>query len=249
MHVFSLVEEFVVCSVCVRHGACRPWDPWWLRLSPCPREAPVQTGKETFKLQGEESPHTGTLSAVKNGRGQVTPQFGGVFWKRDLSGGREKQREIHTRRQGGLREHAVFTSWMWLTVVYTQTGFRYLRFIRSGPVFFILNPFFWNVFFSSWRQQLLCRQNQKFFLRVRLPFFFFSSFELLILYWKFPGGSDSNKSAYNAGDPSSIHGSGRSPGGGHGNPFQYSCLGNVMDQGVWWATVHGITKSQAPFSD
>ena len=80
-------------------------------------------------------------------------------------------------------------------------------------------------------------------------FFFFSSFELLILYWRFPGGSDSNKSACNAGYPSSIRGSGRSPGGGHGNPFQYSCLGNVMDQGVWWATVHGITKSQAPFSD
>ena len=36
----------------------------------------------------------------------------------------------------------------------------------------------------------------------------------------------------------------RSPGGGHGNPLQYSCLKNPMDRGVWWATVHGVTKSQ-----
>ena len=37
--------------------------------------------------------------------------------------------------------------------------------------------------------------------------------------------------------------SGRSPGGGHGNQLQYSCLENPMDRGAWWATVHGITKS------
>ena len=34
-----------------------------------------------------------------------------------------------------------------------------------------------------------------------------------------------------------------SPGGGHGNPFQYSCLENPMNRGSWWATVHGVTKS------
>ena len=48
----------------------------------------------------------------------------------------------------------------------------------------------------------------------------------------------------NAGDAGQIPGSGRSPGGGHGNPLQYSRLGNPMDRGTWWATVHGITKSQ-----
>ena len=37
---------------------------------------------------------------------------------------------------------------------------------------------------------------------------------------------------------------GRSPGEGHGNPLQYSCLENPMDRGAWWATVHGVTKSQ-----
>ena len=52
------------------------------------------------------------------------------------------------------------------------------------------------------------------------------------------------KSACNAGDPSLIPGSGRSPGGGYGNPLQYSCLENPMDRGAWQALVHGITKSQ-----
>ena len=37
---------------------------------------------------------------------------------------------------------------------------------------------------------------------------------------------------------------GSSPGGGHGNPLQYSCLENPMDRGAWWATVHRVTKSQ-----
>ena len=41
-----------------------------------------------------------------------------------------------------------------------------------------------------------------------------------------------------------IPGSGRSPGGGHGNPFQYSCLENPIDRGAWQATVHSVTKSQ-----
>ena len=44
-------------------------------------------------------------------------------------------------------------------------------------------------------------------------------------------------------DMGSIPGSGRSPGEGHGNPLQYSCLENPMDRGAWWATVHGVTKS------
>ena len=48
--------------------------------------------------------------------------------------------------------------------------------------------------------------------------------------------------AGNAGDAGLIPGSGRSPGGGHGNPFQYSCLENPMDGGAWWATVHGCKE-------
>ena len=40
-------------------------------------------------------------------------------------------------------------------------------------------------------------------------------------------------------------GSGRSPGGGHGNPLQYSCLENPMDGGAWWAMVHSVAKCRA----
>ena len=59
----------------------------------------------------------------------------------------------------------------------------------------------------------------------------------------FPGGSEGKASACNAGDPSSIPGSGRAPGEGNGNPLQYPCLENSMDRGAWQATVHRITKS------
>ena len=45
-------------------------------------------------------------------------------------------------------------------------------------------------------------------------------------------------------DVGSIPGSGRSPGGGHGNSLQYSCLENPMDRGAWWATVHRVAESQ-----
>ena len=45
-------------------------------------------------------------------------------------------------------------------------------------------------------------------------------------------------------DVGSIPGSERSPGGGHGNPLQYSCLENPMDRGTWWATVHRVAKSR-----
>ena len=53
-----------------------------------------------------------------------------------------------------------------------------------------------------------------------------------------PCGSDSKESACSAGEPASTPGSGRSPGGEHDNPLQYSCLENCMDRGAWWATAH-----------
>ena len=53
----------------------------------------------------------------------------------------------------------------------------------------------------------------------------------------------------NEEDVGSIPGSGRSPGEGNGNPLQYSYLGNPMDRGAWWATVHGVTKSETQFRD
>ena len=60
----------------------------------------------------------------------------------------------------------------------------------------------------------------------------------------FPGGSEVKASACNAGDLGSLPGLGRSTGEGNGNPLKYSCLENPMDGGAWWATVHGVAKSQ-----
>ena len=57
------------------------------------------------------------------------------------------------------------------------------------------------------------------------------------------------ESACSAGDQSSIPGSGRAPGEGHGNPLQHSCLENPMDRGAWRATVPGVAKSQTGLSD
>ena len=65
----------------------------------------------------------------------------------------------------------------------------------------------------------------------------------------FPDGLDGKASAWNAGDPGLIPGLGRYPGEGNGNPLQYSCLENSMDGGAWWATVHGVSKSQTRLSD
>ena len=61
--------------------------------------------------------------------------------------------------------------------------------------------------------------------------------------WGFPGTSAGKESACNAGDTSVIPGSGRSPGGGHGNQLQYSCLENSMDRGAWQAKVHEVAES------
>ena len=60
------------------------------------------------------------------------------------------------------------------------------------------------------------------------------------------GGSVVKNPPANAGDSGvmgSIPGSERFSGGGHGNPLQYSCLGNLMDRGAWWATVHTVAES------
>ena len=56
----------------------------------------------------------------------------------------------------------------------------------------------------------------------------------LVGQWSYPPASE--------GDVGSIPGSGRSPGGGNGNPLQYSCLENPVDRGAWRVTVHGIVK-------
>ena len=62
-----------------------------------------------------------------------------------------------------------------------------------------------------------------------------------------PESSDGKESACKARDPGSIPGVGRFP--GNGNPFQYSCLENSMDRGIWQTTVHGIAKNHTKQSN
>ena len=62
--------------------------------------------------------------------------------------------------------------------------------------------------------------------------------QMLGLPWWLRG----KESTCQAGDAGLILGLGRSPGERNGNPLQYSCLGNPMDRGAWWATAHGVEK-------
>ena len=60
----------------------------------------------------------------------------------------------------------------------------------------------------------------------------------------FPRGAVVKNPPASTGDLGLIPGLGRFPGGVNGNPLQYFCLGNLMRRGAWWATAHGVTKSQ-----
>ena len=71
---------------------------------------------------------------------------------------------------------------------------------------------------------------------------------MLSSIWSFPGDSMVKNLPASAGDAGSIPQSGRSPGEGNGNPFQYSCLGNSMDRGAWRATIYMVAKSQTQLS-
>ena len=62
------------------------------------------------------------------------------------------------------------------------------------------------------------------------------------VFMDFPDGLEGKEFACNVGGLGLISGLGRSPGGGNGNPLQYSCLGNPMDRGAWWATVHQVAE-------
>ena len=82
--------------------------------------------------------------------------------------------------------------------------------------------------FNFWIEKIPWRRN-------RLP---------TTVFLGFPGGSDGKEYACSTRDLGSIPGLGRSPGGGHDNLLQYSCLENPMDRGTWWATVHGVAESE-----
>ena len=72
-----------------------------------------------------------------------------------------------------------------------------------------------------------------------------SFFPLPLSHSGFPGGSNGKESTCNAEDLGSIPGLGRSPGEGHDNPLQYSCLEYPMGRGAWGATVHEVTELDA----
>ena len=63
------------------------------------------------------------------------------------------------------------------------------------------------------------------------------------------GGSNGKESACSVGDLGLIPGMGRAPGGGHGNPLQYSCLENFIDRRAWRATAHGVTERRTQLND
>ena len=66
--------------------------------------------------------------------------------------------------------------------------------------------------------------------------------------WGFPGGADGKEVPTKAGDirdAGLIPGLGRSPGGGHGNPLQYSCLENPMDRGAWPGGLQAMSRSES----
>ena len=71
----------------------------------------------------------------------------------------------------------------------------------------------------------------------------------VLFFLGFPGSLVVKNPPDNAGDTKDtglISRLGRSPGEGNRNPLQYSCLGNSMDRGAWWATVYGVAKSRIP---
>ena len=80
-----------------------------------------------------------------------------------------------------------------------------------------------------------------------LASFVYFTRKMYLLYGSFLGGAVVKNPPANTGDARDmglIPGSGRSPGGGNGNPIQYTCLENPMDRGAWWGAAYGVAKSQ-----
>ena len=94
--------------------------------------------------------------------------------------------------------------------------------------------------------------NWKFYFYKIPPFVFLFVFDFFLyinILLSFPGGSEVKNPLANAGDASSIPGLGRFPGGGCGNPLQYSCLQNPMDREAWWAIVNRVANSWTQLSE
>ena len=120
--------------------------------------------------------------------------------------------------------------------------------LQRGTYFIYISEFVFEKF--CWRNCCLQALKQDFFFffyRICESASYLSRDSNLLEY--IPGGLDGKVSVYNAGEPSSILGLGRSPGEGNGNPLQYYCLENSMGKGAWQATVPGVVKSRTQLSD
>ena len=120
-------------------------------------------------------------------------------------------------------------------------GSRYMfSFIRKGQTYFKVYMIFYallqclRILVASYP----CHSND---CAISISLWLNLHFPLVI---RVPWWLSGKESACSAGDLGSIPGLGRSPGGGHGNPLQYSCLENPMDRGAWRAIVHGVTQSR-----
>ena len=119
------------------------------------------------------------------------------------------------------------------------------------------------LFFFDFPKAFLQAVNFILFYKFRKNLFYFTSclfyFTKILLYrryyhnftWSsclsFPGGASDKEPTFQfkRRDKGLMPGSGKSPGGGHSNPLQYSCLENPMDRGAWWAKFHGVAESRA----
>ena len=128
----------------------------------------------------------------------------------------------------------------------------------SGPCLFIL---FWSLYFtlqtilsylvmldfSSYFWNHSCKAPWKLWVCGSQTWGDLLSVSVDLFSWK--SKKKEEESACNAEEASSIPGSGRSPGGGYGYLFRYTCLENSMDREAWWTTAHGIAKSQTRLCD
>ena len=99
----------------------------------------------------------------------------------------------------------------------------------------------WKISWTEEPGRLQFKGSQR--VRTWLSYWAHTSIHTYTFVWGFPGGLVVKNPPVDEGDADWILGSGRSPGGGNGYPLQYSCLGNPMDRGAWWATVYGVSKS------
>ena len=124
-------------------------------------------------------------------------------------------------------------------------GRKYFKITRKEPKEKDAQREHWSKFLVALYLRNGPRYSHKMYVPCELLFCTYVCMNIYGLLWWLSG----KESACNAGDVSSIPRSGRSPGGGNGNTFQYFCLGNPMNWGGWYPTVYEVTKSWTQLND